>query len=243
MPYLSIIIPAYNEEQRISETLILIKDYLQHQEYDAEVLVIDDGSKDKTVEVVKKNAQSFPQLVLVENAVNKGKGGVVKQGMMLAKGEWRLFMDADGSTAITELPKLLKEVADYQVIIGSRYLDPSSVKIKQPLKRRLVSRLSNVVIQLGLLPGIKDTQCGFKLFSGEAAKRIFSKLEAERWAFDVELLTIARALGYKIKEVPVEWYDAKQSTFSATKGAKAFIQDLQRIRRNVINHVYEEPIA
>jgi dolichyl-phosphate beta-glucosyltransferase len=226
MVYLSLVIPAYNEEHRLPQTLLKIKDFLNKQKYTFEVLVVDDGSTDRTVEKIKEIAHDFPQLRLITNTENKGKGGVVKQGMLEAGGKYRLFMDADYSTPISEVEKLLRWVPRYQVVIGSRYLEPGSIKIRQPLKRRILSRASNLVIRLLAVPGIKDTQCGFKLFSAEATAGIFPLQTMDGWSFDFELLHIARKQGYEIKEVAVDWYDSDRSTLRASRAALKSLRDL-----------------
>ena len=231
--YLSIIIPAYNEEKRLPETLALVRDWVERQQVTVEVLVVDDGSTDGTAKVVREISQRFPQLVLLENVVNRGKGSVVAQGMLAAKGEWRLFMDADASTPIAEVEKLLVHTDSFEVVIGSRYLKPDSIKVKQPLKRRVVSRVWNVVIQSSLLPGIRDTQCGFKLFSAAAASAIFSKQHVAGRLFDVETLTISRHLGYAVKEVPVDWYDSRDSKLRAVRAGFRALRDLSGIRRRL----------
>jgi dolichyl-phosphate beta-glucosyltransferase len=238
-PFLSIVIPAYNEAGRIPETLALIKDFLETQQYTAEVIVVDDGSRDSTVETVQRYMQRFPELRLIKNKVNKGKGAVVRQGMLEARGVYRLFTDADNSTPITEISKLLHYIPHYDVVIGSRYLREDSIKIRQPLKRRIISRSSNFVIQTLLLPGVKDTQCGFKLFSAKAAEEIFSRESMAGWSFDIELLVIAKQRRFSVKEVPVVWYDAKNSTFHAGKEAKKFIQDLLEIYRRSKDGIYQ----
>lgn len=238
MPYLSIVIPAYNEEERLPETLALVRDYLEERGLDAEVIVVDDGSNDATVAKVQAMQKRFPLLKLIENEVNKGKGGVVQQGMLAARGQYRLFMDADYSTPVTELDKFLPLVERFDIIIGSRYLERDSIKVKQPLKRRIVSRTGNWIIQRSVLPGIVDTQCGFKLFSAEAAEAVFAQQTMFGWAFDVELLTIARQLGLSIKEVPVDWYDAKESKLRAAHAAWKSFGELKIIKRNVRKKQY-----
>lgn len=259
-PFISIIIPAYNEAQRLPETLVLIKSYLEEKDFTAEVLVVDDASQDETVATVQSMQKRFKQLKVVENKVNKGKGGVVKQGMILAEGDWRLFIDADNSTPIQELDKFLlvtkgeavtvgavrrsapdKALISHElpeVVIGSRYLRSDSIKIKQPWKRRLLSRVSNWFIQRTVLPGIRDTQCGFKLFSAKATSEIFPQLTLTGWAFDVELLTIARYLGYNIYEVPVDWFDARRSKLRAIKAISQSSRDLWRVWLKVRRHQY-----
>jgi glycosyltransferase involved in cell wall biosynthesis len=231
--YLSIIIPAFNEEKRLPETLALVRDWVERQKFSVEVLVVDDGSTDGTVAVVEEIMQRFPELRVITNQANKGKGGVVAQGMLAAHGEWRLFMDADASTPIAEVHKLLNHTGAFEVIIGSRYLHPDSIKVKQPFKRRVVSRLWNVVIQTSLLPGIRDTQCGFKLFSAAAAQAIFAKQKVDGWLFDVEILTIARHLSYAIKEVPVDWYDSRDSKLRAMKAGMRALKDLTGIKKRL----------
>jgi glycosyltransferase involved in cell wall biosynthesis len=259
-PYISIIIPAYNEAQRLPETLALVRDYLEEKDFVAEVLVVDDASQDETVAVVQAIQKRFKQLKIVENMVNKGKGGVVKQGMLQAIGTWRLFIDADNSTPIQELNKFLlvtegkavtvgavrrsaaqKALISHElpeVVIGSRYLRADSIKIKQPWKRRVLSRISNWFIQRTVLPGIQDTQCGFKLFSAKATKEIFPQLTLTGWAFDVELLTIAWYLGYNIYEVPVDWFDARRSKLRAIKAVSQSSKDLWRVWLKVRRHQY-----
>lgn len=239
MLYLSIIIPAYNEAKRLPETLALLKDYIEEQSYDCEVIVVDDGSRDQTAELVLAMAKRFPQLKLLQNEKNLGKGETVRRGMLAATGRLRLFMDADHSTPISELPKLLKYADTYPVVIGSRYLKSGSVKIKQPLKRRLISRSGNWLIQRLALPGIRDTQCGFKLFSAQATADIFSRMTMTGWSLDVELLAIARQQTLAIKEVAVEWYDAKHSKVRASRDANRFLRDLWKIRQNVQANKYK----
>lgn len=238
MSYLSVVIPAYNEAKRLPETLVLVKDYLDAQTYDSQVLVVDDGSTDHTVLVVREFRKRFPRLELLQNRKNIGKGESVKRGMLEATGEYRLFMDADHSTPITELPKLMKYINTYPVVIGSRYLKSGSIKLKQPLQRRIISRGGNWLIQRLVLSGIKDTQCGFKLFTAEATKKIFPRLTMSGWSLDLELLAIAKLQGYAIKEVAVEWYDAKHSSLRASRDASRFLHDLWQIRRNLRTNRY-----
>jgi glycosyltransferase involved in cell wall biosynthesis len=243
MPHLSIVIPAYNEAERLPETLALVRDYLEQQSFSAEVVVVDDGSTDGTVALVREMIARFPTLRLIENTANKGKGGVVRQGMLEALGRYRLFMDADHATPITELTKLLPYIQDYDIVIGSRYINKQSIKVKQPWRRRLVSRTGNWLIQRLVLPGVIDTQCGFKLFSAAAAERVFSRQTMAGWAFDVELLTIAHQLGLRIMEVPVDWYDAKDSKLRAAHAALASLRDVRQIRKNVQHGMYQEVLS
>ncbi len=244
MPFLSVIIPAYNESERLPETLRMVREYLERQNFTYEVLLIDDGSTDTTVKLAEKISADFPALKVVKNAQNKGKGGVVRQGMLMAKGEWRLFMDADHATPISEFDKFIPELGNAEVIIGSRYLHPDSIKVRQPLKRRIGSRGFNWLVQRSILPGIVDTQCGFKAFSAKAAEDIFPLQSLQRWAFDAEILTIANELGYKIIEVPVDWYDATASRFRARQAVAQLLHDLKVIRHKVKTKQYRhEPTS
>jgi glycosyltransferase involved in cell wall biosynthesis len=205
-PFLSVIIPAYNEASRLPLTLIDIDKHLQDQEYSYEILVINDGSTDETAEIVKRFAGLIDNLKLIDNKENKGKGAAVRQGMLCAKGTWRLFMDADNSTSIIEFNKMIPYFKEgYEVAIGSRDVKGAKMSPPQPIYKRLFGNIGNLIIQSLLLPGIWDTQCGFKCFSDEAAERIFHLTRINRWGFDVEALSLAKALGYKIKEMPIFW--------------------------------------
>lgn len=288
--HLSVIIPAYNEEKRLPKTLKKIRDYLSSKDYEWEVLVVNDGSKDKTGQVVSdlindweaRPERSRGRFRLIDNEVNKGKGGVVKQGMLEAKGEWRLFMDADNSTDINEIEKLWpylpassrqylqttgssrpseaslptrsassfdhatrparvslsnQNSPGYEIVIGSRYLNKDSIKIKQPLMRRMVSRFGNWLIRLLLGIKLVDTQCGFKLFSAKASGDIFLRQTIMRWGFDMEILAIARKKKYSIKEVAVDWYDAEGSSVKKSAALKT-LKELLTIKWNLMRGKY-----
>lgn len=236
--YLSVVIPAYNEEKRLPPTLKEVVEYLKKQDYSWEVVVVNDGSTDKTAKVVKEFSQANPGVRLIDNSVNQGKGAVVKQGMLEAKGEWRLFMDADNSTPVSEVEELWPFTKDYEVIIGSRYVKGSKIAEKQPFIRRFISRAGNILIQILILPGIKDTQCGFKMFSQRATELIFPKQRFMRWSFDMEILAIAKKAGFKIKEVPVVWRNAPQSKLKAVKAAFRTLKDLFLIKWNLLTGKY-----
>ncbi len=236
---LTVIIPAFNEEGRLPETLTKVRNYLNHQPYSWEVLVVNDGSKDGTAAVVTDLIKEWSGFRLIDNKENKGKGGVVKQGMMAAKGDWRLFMDADNSTDISEIEKLWAYTKDYEVVIGSRYLKADSIKIKQSFLRRMVSRMGNWLIRVLLGLDIVDTQCGFKLFSAKAAEEIFSKQTIMRWGFDMEILAIAVKHGYEIKEVAVDWYDAEGSQVKKSAALKT-LKELLIIKWNLIRGKYSK---
>lgn len=204
---LSVIVPAYNEEGRISETLRGIDSYLEGRDYDYEIIVVVNGSSDKTFDVVKKLESTTVQKATALNLAEGGKGNAVKRGILdKATGDIVMFMDADNATPISEIEKFLPFFKEgFDVVIGSRYTDPDLVKVHQPFYRIVLSRMSNLLIQLLAVPGIKDTQLGFKAFAGTAAKDIFKFVTISRWGFDMEVLTVARLRGYKIKEVGVSW--------------------------------------
>lgn len=235
--FLSIIIPAYNEEKRLPETLKKVREYLNNQKYEWEVIVVNDGSTDSTPRVASGLIKDWAGFRLINNKNNQGKGAVVRQGMLEAKGDWRLFMDADNSTDISEVEKLLPFKDEFEVIIGSRYLNKNSIKIKQPFMRRIVSRLGNLLVRLLLGIRSADTQCGFKLFSATAAEEIFPLQQIERWGFDMEILAITIKKGYKIKEIPVDWYDAEGSQVKKSAATKT-LKELMIIKRNLMRGKY-----
>ncbi|MCA9933141.1 MAG: glycosyltransferase family 2 protein [Ardenticatenaceae bacterium] len=209
--YLSVVIPAYNEEKRITPTLESVYDYLSHQPFTWEVLVALDGPTDDTLGVVQAFAAGKPQVRWLNRTENRGKGYTVREGMLAARGQIRLFMDADNSTDIThfaQMQPLFDEGSD--VVIGSRDgKDVSGAKqaVPQPFLKRLLGDAGNLFIQLMAVPGIWDTQCGFKGFTAVAAQRIFSVSQIDRWGFDMEALAIARKLKYRIAIIATRWVD------------------------------------
>lgn len=230
--YISIIIPAYNEEKRIKETLLKVSDYLIGQRYDYEIIVVDDGSRDKTTEIVKNLENKVKNLVIIRNEKNRGKGAVVRQGLLVAKGKYRLFTDADNSTPIAELEKLFPYIKQgYDVVIGSRAIKGANVISPQPWPRKLVGQVCKLMVKIfGGLWGFYDTQCGFKIFSAESVDSIFPKCRINGWLFDVEALLLAKKLGYSVKEVPISWSDSPGGTKVKIKGIVQAAFDLFRIR-------------
>jgi len=208
-------------------TLIDINKYLSSVDYDYEIIVADDGSRDATVETVKRFHNLIKNLRVIENKKNHGKGWVVRQGMLGAEGRWRLFLDADNATSVDQFSKMIPFLHDYQIIIGSRDIKGAKLVPAQPFYRRWLGNIGNLVIQLLLLPGIWDTQCGFKCFSEEAALKIFPLLKTSRWAFDVEALVLGKKLGYKIKEIPVVWVNDSRSKVKAS----AYFQVLWEVKK------------
>jgi len=221
-PYLSVVIPAYNEEKRIANTIMEVGRYLNKQDYSFEILVINDGSKDETAKKAQGVQATVPQLRVIDNEKNKGKGGVVKQGMLEAKGQYRLFMDADNAITIDHIekfwPHILEE--DFDLVIGSIEL-PGSVKKESytgfsNLYRNILGKLSKYLVRIMTVWEIHDTQRAFKLFKAKAVESIFPRQTINRWGFDFEVLVIAKKLGYKIKELPVKWDNPPgRVTFSA----------------------------
>lgn len=238
--YLSIIIPAYNEEKRLPDTLKSIAEYLKTIDKEIEVIVVDDGSSDNTTQVAEEMKSAIKNLKVINYIENRGKGYAVKTGMLAAKGDYTLFMDADNATPIEEVEKLWPFASGFDVVIGSRHLKTSNVVIKQPWYRILISRLGNFVIQALLLKGVKDTQCGFKLFNKKAAKEIYSRQKIDRWGFDMEILAIAqKTLGYKIKEVPVSWYNSPDSRLRPIRDGFRTLRELFKIKYNLITGKYK----
>jgi dolichyl-phosphate beta-glucosyltransferase len=238
--YLSIIIPAYNEANRIVETLKKINKYLKEKKLKAEIIVVNDGSQDKTGEIVNNMKKYIKNLKLINLSKNHGKGYAIKQGVMASKSKYLLFTDADNSTPIEELDKLLANCNDNKkIIIGSRYIQKNSIKVKQPWFRTVISRFGNILIRLFLVKNIKDTQCGFKLFESETAKEIFSKQKIKRFAFDMEALAVAQNLGYEIIEIPVTWLHSNESKFKAFKDSVHTLIDLFYIKINLLTGKYK----
>jgi dolichyl-phosphate beta-glucosyltransferase len=228
---LSIIIPAYNEEHVINQSLNAIYQYLNKQNIEFEILVVDDGSQDRTADIVREISKGRKTIKLICNERNRGKGYAVKKGVLAAKGESILFTDADLSTPIEEIPKLtywLKE--GYDIAIGSRKLPDSIIKIHQAWHRQKMSNFFNFVVNHLLIKGLKDTQCGFKCFKGPTAKFIFDKQKLNGFSFDVELLFIGHKYGYKIKEVPVSWSMGPSSKVHPLKSPIQMFIDLIKIR-------------
>ncbi|RJP44609.1 glycosyltransferase family 2 protein [Candidatus Parcubacteria bacterium] len=226
--FLSIIIPAYNEAKRLPLTLVDIDKHLSAAPYSYEILVMNDGSTDNTAEVVEKMKGMIKNLKLVDNKENQGKGGVVRQGMLVAKGAIRLFTDADNSTSIDHFERMIPYFKEgYEVVIGSRAVKGRELDPPQPWYRQIPGKAGNLVIQALLLPGIWDTQCGFKALAAESAERIFNQTKITGWGFDVEMLALAKRMGYRIKEVPVHWKNDPFSHLRASAYLKTLIETLK----------------
>jgi dolichyl-phosphate beta-glucosyltransferase len=232
IPYLSIIIPAYNEERRIGRTLKKTLKYLRKQNYAYELIVVDDGSRDKTSEAVRSFIKDNCQIRLIAYPENAGKGKAVRTGINDSKGEFVLFMDADYSTPIEELEEAFALVdREADIAIGSRGIDPGTVVVKQPYYRKIGSRIFNLIAFGWLsLSEFKDTQCGFKLFRGEVARQIFSIMRVDGYMFDVESLYLAKKMGYTIKEFPVRWTNDPSSKLRIFYDTARMFKHLAQIR-------------
>ncbi len=226
-PSLSVVVPALNEEDRLPRTLERIGSHLGRRRERYELVVVDDGSRDRTAE----RAQAAGATVL-RNETNRGKGYAVRRGMLAARGARRLMTDADLSTPIEELDRLCARMDDgHDVVIGSRALPGARIEVRQPWYRESMGRLFNLFVRALVVPGVTDTQCGFKLFSAAAARDVFSSARLDGFSFDVEVLFLARRKGYRIAEVPVVWRNDAASRVSLVRGFLAF-PDLLRIRAN-----------
>ncbi len=228
--YLSIIVPAYNEAQRIGPSLDQIIAFLRAQTYSSEILVADDGSTDATVQIALERLKGFPHQIL-RTSVNQGKGSAVKRGMLAASGKYCLFTDADLSTPIEETKKFLKQLEDgYDVVIGSRGLSGSNVVVHQNFLRESMGRIFNGFARILAFQGIEDSQCGFKAFSQKAAKDLFSRQKLLGFSFDVEIVYLAQRLGYRLLELPVTWRNSAQSRVRLFRDPLYMFCDLLKIR-------------
>ena len=243
-PQLSIVIPAYNEAARIEKTLDRVMACVAKQGWDAEVLVVDDGSTDTTPGIIQRWMTSHPRLHLVKNDGNRGKGYSVRNGLLQATGEVVMFTDADLSAPMEEAELLLAALAGgADVAIGSRWMDKTRQTIHQPLYRRFFGRCFNWVTRTVMGLPFKDTQCGFKAFKRPAAQVIFRLQRIERWGFDPEILFIARKLGYNIREVPVTWGHDERSRMSYLKDGMKMLEEMAIIRTNSLAGRYDQDIA
>lgn len=231
---LSVIIPTYNSEKIITPTLKSVREYLSRQTFDWEVLIVNDGSKDGAADVISNFIQQDSHFKLLDNKKNHGKGWVVKQGMAEAKGEWRLFMDDDSSTPIETVEKFWPYTTEnsHSVIIASIGIKGSKVTKAEKWHRRLFGKAGNLWIQFWVLPGIWDSQRGFKMFSATAAEKIFPKLKITRWGFDIEVLALAKKFKFKIKEVPISWDNSGPSRVKLSAYIQVLLEVL-KIRMNL----------
>jgi dolichyl-phosphate beta-glucosyltransferase len=239
---LSIILPAYNEEARLEKSLRSAAEFAAGLDFPAEVLVVDDGSRDRTAEIAEELAAEWSCIRVVRHERNQGKGLAVRTGMLAAGGEWSLFSDVDEAVPIQEVLRLLeaaeREGAD--AAIGTRYHPQSNIVRRQPWQRILVSRAGNLLIRALLLPGLKDTQCGFKLFRSATMQSVFARVTVRGFGFDLEVLAIARAWRRRIIEVPVTWVHGEGSTLRLGRAAWDILRDLLRLSWRLRTGFYAE---
>jgi len=237
VPFLSIIIPAHNEENRLPGTLEQVFSFLKSQPYSAEVLVVENGSQDRTLQVAQAFAEEHPQLRLLHNK-ESGKGLAVKHGMLEARGEYRFMCDADLSMPIAEINHFLPPNLDrFDVAIASREA-PGAIRYNEPLYRHLGGRAINLVIRLLALPGLQDSQCGFKCFRASVAEDLFRCQKLPGWSFDVEILYIARWRNLRTVEIPIPWYYSRESKVHAIRDALRMVRDIFTILQNARRGVY-----
>ncbi|OGI28409.1 MAG: hypothetical protein A2288_02725 [Candidatus Moranbacteria bacterium RIFOXYA12_FULL_44_15] len=242
-PYLSVIISAYKEENRIGKNLIEMDEFLKSKGFTYEFVVVNDGSPDKTAEVVRGYQNEITNLRLIDNKENHGKGYGIRQGLLEAKGELRLFLDADGSTSITHLDAFLPEFKNgYGVVMGSRDIEGAYVQVHQAKYKEIMGDMGNWLIRVVLgLWSFPDTQCGFKMLTAKAAEEVASRMVVDRFGFDFELLILAKKLGFKIKQMPVRWLNEEGSTVTLTgpNGYFQVILDLFKTRMRLWSGKYK----
>lgn len=241
--FLSVVIPAYKEKERIGSNLLEIEKFFTGKDFEYEVIVVVDGSPDNTAEVAGNYSKQLKNLRVINNAENHGKGYVVRQGLLETKGKYVVFLDADGSTSITHVEKFLPELeAGSDVIVGSRKVKGAFVQIHQPKYREFMGEGGNWLIRIVLgLWSFPDTQCGFKMLTGEAAHQVAKRMVVDRFGFDFEMIILAKELGFKIKQMPVRWLNEAGSTVSLT-GPNGFIQvliDLFKTKLRLITGKYD----
>ena len=231
--HLSVVLPAFEEVARLGPTLAAIRHFLDGRRFDSEVVVVVDGGSDGTLERARAVARDWPALVVLHYEPNRGKGYAVRRGMLAARGRYRLFSDADLSTPIEDAERLIEAIdGGADVAIGSRALPESDVRVRQAWWRQAMGRIFNHVVRRVAVPGIGDTQCGFKCFRAETAKQVFGRQRMTGFSFDVELLWIARKLAYRVVEVPVTWVNHPLSRVHPVRDSLRMLADIARLRVN-----------
>ena len=237
-PTLSLVIPAYNEQARLPYALAQIEAYVCREQIDCEVIVVDNGSQDATSAVVQQAAVSFPRLRLVRTD-RRGKGCAVRTGTLQARGDVVIFADADLSWSVDDLARFCQLVSDASpVVIGSRE-GVGARRVGEPSYRHLMGRVFNRVVQAVAVPGVEDSQCGFKAFRADAARAIFSRQRIDGFGFDVEVLFVARRRGYPIRVVPLRWEHKENSRVAAVRDTLLMLSEVLRVRLNAWRHVYD----
>jgi len=239
IPHLSIVIPAYNEASRLPSTLESVSRYLATLQDSWELIVVDDGSRDGTAEAAEAFARGRPEILVLRNPGNRGKGYSVRHGMLAARGRFRIFSDADLSTPVEETEKVVRALSlGAGVAAASRRLGASRIEGRQPWYREAMGRSFNLVVQVLAVRGVTDTQCGFKGFTADAARAIFPLTRIDRFGFDVEVLFLARKLGFPIAEVPVRWIDNPDSRVNPLRDPWRMFLEVLRVRWNEWEGLY-----
>lgn len=234
---ISFVIPVYNEEDRIESALEKVWNFLDSKKYEFEIIVVDDGSTDRTLEKLSKYQN---QIQIINYNPNRGKGAAVRAGMLASKGKFRFFSDADLSTPIYEIEKLLEKLnSGADICIGSRAINPSLIKKHQPFYRELMGKIFNKIVQFLIFKGIDDTQCGFKGFTDKATELVFPKSKIDGFSFDVEILFLAKKAGLFIEQVPVEWYNDKRTKVNPIKDSFKMFLELLEIKKLHTNTIFK----
>jgi dolichyl-phosphate beta-glucosyltransferase len=240
--FLSIVIPAFNEEERLPQTLPAIIEFLSNQSYSAEVIVVDDGSSDKTADIVNEFAAQHSVIKLIQPG-HGGKGHAVKNGMLYAQGEYVFFADADWSMPVSELPKFLPPQQNgFDLTIGSRE-GTGAVRYNEPEYRHFMGRIFNLLVKVLAIPNIEDTQCGFKCFHQRVVTDLFNNQTIDGFGFDVEVLYIAQKRGYNIVEIPIHWYAQAGSKVHPIRDTVRMFRDIFTVRQNDRHGMYDKVIA
>jgi len=229
-PYLSVIVPCYNEEQDLRQNLEAIIAFYSAKPYSWEICVVDDGSKDATPAILREFAGRDPRIRAFSDGVNRGKGAALRTGMLQARGEALLFFDIDLSTPLEETDRFLPLLKDHDLVIGARKHAQADIRIRQPKHREIMGKAFTALSAAMFVRGIHDVTCGFKCFQAEAGKRLFGLQKIDRWVFDTEILFLARRCGYRIAQVPVRWSDSRDSRVSLFRDTLGSFRDLLRIK-------------
>ncbi len=239
--FLSVVVPAFNEETRISGTIERIGSYLKENFAEYEIIIVDDGSTDGTAEVITDLGRKFGNIRLVRYPENAGKGYAIRKGVLSSQGDLLLISDADMSTPIEEVERLIPFIhGGFDVVIGSRGLEESDIIVRQPWYRQNMGKIFNLIVRVLVIGGIRDTQCGFKLFKGDVSRTLFAKSRIDGFSFDVEILALAREAGYEIKEVPVKWVNSPNSKVRLMRDPIRMFLELFKIRAYLLAGKYNK---